>query len=209
MNTINFHEKLEELKEFAEFTKLHDVKMALKNPYKKAFTERILKYSNSENGSIKLLVKSLIDGYDNRKDAYFLVTINPKECEINELQEIINHIQKRHNWVKIMCYTFEQRSTTYEEMGKGKHIHMIIKKNKRKSEVIRELYNSLKNNCETNNHINVKLIKNNMEMGKVEQYMKGKKKDKDNEDKLLKCSINETWRLENNLLNIYYILYNT
>jgi len=94
-------------------------------------------------------------------------------------------------------------------MGKGKHIHMIIKKNKRKSEVIRELYNSLKNNCETNNHINVKLIKNNMEMGKVEQYMKGKKKDKDNEDKLLKCSINETWRLENNLLNIYYILYNT
>jgi hypothetical protein len=209
MNTINFHEKLEELKEFAEFTKLHDVKMALKNPYKKAFIERILKYSNSENGSIKLLVKSLIDGYDNRKDAYFLVTINPKECEINELQEIINHIQKRHNWVKIMCYTFEQRSTTYEEMGKGKHIHMIIKKNKRKSEVIRELYNSLKNNCETNNHINVKLIKNNMEMGKVEQYMKGKKKDKDNEDKLLKCSINETWRLENNLLNIYYILYNT
>ena len=209
MNTINFHEKLEELKEFAEFTKLHDVKMALKNPYKKAFIERILKYSNSENGSIKRLVKSFIDGYDNRKDAYFLVTINPKECEINELQEIINHIQKRHNWVKIMCYTFEQRSTTYEEMGKGKHIHMIIKKNKRKSEVIRELYNSLKNNCETNNHINVKLIKNNMEMGKVEQYMKGKKKDKDNEDKLLKCSINETWRLENNLLNIYYILYNT
>jgi hypothetical protein len=205
MNDGLYLKKFAELREFQEFSCSHDVKMNLKNPYSKLFIDRIRKYIDSDNENIKLFAKCAIDIYENRKTSYFFVTINPREIELSQLKSFINLCQVHHkSWFECLSYSFEQRGETFDDVGKGKHIHMIIKKNdKKKSDVIRELFSTLKNYCSNPEHINVRKVKNDFEKCNVEKYMKGiKSTEKENKSK--KCYFDEVFRNMNDLSKIYY-----
>jgi len=137
---------------------------------------------------------------------YLTVTINPKECNISDLHDIIDIINKK-KWVNLICYSFEQRGETTIDKGVGKHIHLILSKPDELERstptcIRRLLYNSLKEYFDSNTDKIIKVKKvNNVGKTKYEEYMKG---DKD-ESKLRRVEIDNIWRKENNLKTIYYI----
>jgi len=137
---------------------------------------------------------------------YLTVTINPKECNISDLHDIIDIINKK-KWVNLICYSFEQRGETTIDKGVGKHIHLILSKPDELERstptcIRRLLYNSLKEYFDSNTDKIIKIKKvNNVSKTKYEEYMKG---DKD-ESKLRRVEIDNIWRKENNLNKIYYI----
>ncbi|ARF12649.1 hypothetical protein Klosneuvirus_12_6 [Klosneuvirus KNV1] len=137
---------------------------------------------------------------------YLTVTINPKECNISDLHDIIDIINKK-KWVNLICYSFEQRGETTIDKGVGKHIHLILSKPDELERstptcIRRLLYNSLKEYFDSNTDKIIKVKKvNNVGKTKYEEYMKG---DKD-ESKLRRVEIDNIWRKENNLNKIYYI----
>lgn len=136
--------------------------------------------------------------YKKKDPTYFFITINPIECTISDLTNIINIIMKR-KFVNIYCYTFEQRGTTLTDIGKGKHIHLIIDKTIAKSDAIKYIHNSIKKYC-TQENIDIREITEN---GKIirENYMRGHK----TFDKLESVEIDNIWRKENNLSDFYQV----
>jgi len=140
---------------------------------------------------------------------YLLLTINPKECEIKDLKEIIKKIEKKE-WIKINSYVYEQRGETEQEKGKGKHIHMIIeyeeikkyyKKDKSPTHISQLLTMCLTKYIDNYKKIDIRKIYDDENKKKVEIYMQGIKEDK----KLKSVEINKKWREENELKQIYII----
>lgn len=137
---------------------------------------------------------------------YLTVTINPKDCNISDLHNIIDIINKK-KWVKIICYSFEQRGETTIDKGVGKHIHLILVKpdeleRSTPTQIRRLLYTSLKDYFDANNDKIIKVKKvNNIGKTQYEEYMKGSK----DESKIRRVEIDNIWRKENNLEKIYYI----
>lgn len=137
--------------------------------------------------------------YKKKDHLYFFITINPMECDIDAIEEIINIIKKK-KYIKLHCYTFEQRGININELGKGKHIHMIIDKTLAKSDILRFIHSSIKKYCTIEN-IDIRKITEN---GKIvrENYMKGHK----SFEKLESVEIDKIWRKENNLQDFYEII---
>jgi hypothetical protein len=137
--------------------------------------------------------------YKQKDKSYYFLTINPKECEINDLEIIIGKLKSK-KWMKIYSYVFEQRGETNDNKGIGKHIHLIIDNNKPKCEVIREIHNAIKIYCEKEK-IDLKKMDQN---GKAirEKYMKGDKI----ESKLSSVKIDKIWRKENKLKDIFILI---
>lgn len=132
--------------------------------------------------------------YIPKEISYFFVTLNPPECTIDDLKLIISKLSNRC-WFKIHSYVFEQRGDTNETKGNGKHIHLIIEKLIRKSQVINNTKTALKKLFDSIK-IDIREITIN---GKYirEQYMKGHKAF----NKLECVKIDQIWRKDNNLLD--------
>ena len=164
-----------------------------KNKYIKKYIDDL----NEKAKEIKL--KSKRGKYTDKGKQYLFITINPRECDIKDLDKIIDKLRKK---LYIYNYVYEQRGEKVEEMGKGKHIHMITKKEKAPSDTIRDIkYGINKLNLIDNvNKIDIKKV-NREGRRKCELYMQGKK----SEEKREKQKINEIWREKNKLEEIYVI----
>nr|UOF79429.1 rep protein [Cressdnaviricota sp.] len=150
---------------------------------------------------IEYVLKHYRAGVDTETKSYF-VTVNPKEkTELSVLQKLLTNFLKRRI-IKDYIYSYEQRSETMEDIGKGLHIHMLIKVQSDKSKYLRQyLGESFKRviGYNNNNIINIRHITKDMIEDKI-SYIKGYKWDKEKDKKIL---IDKEFRKNNNLLEFY------
>lgn len=144
-------------------------------------TERILKI-----GRYRYLRKP-------KNKAHYFITISLETSSLEDIRKAIQRTLKKC-WIvnNTWYYCIEQRGDSQETMGRGLHIHLLILKNKRKSQVIRELAGTFKIKS---NFIDVRF-------GETEElylrrifYLKGEKK----ESKLDKVKYDILFRQKNNL----------
>lgn len=88
---------------------------------------------------------------ENKKVQYYMVTINwrPGSC----VQDVTRVVQKllSKKWVKWVGYTYQ-----WGENKTNFHTHMIILNTKAKSQIVREFYNTCKNDVTSQDCIDVK-----------------------------------------------------
>lgn len=133
---------------------------------------------------------------------YVFITINPPEgIDIELFKKTLERVVKK-NWIIEYDYVFEQRSENPDEF-KGLHSHMLLKynKDKRDSQVIREIGNTIKNIVDISNiHLfNTKFIQYDEYLRKY-KYITEQKAD---EAKHAKQAVDIIFRERNNLLSVY------
>jgi len=121
--------------------------------------------------------------------SYYFITINPKECSVLVLDRIMYNIRKK-KWIKVKNYCYEQRGETDDERGIGKHIHMMIEKNRPRSRVLTEIHNTVKEYC-GKEKIDIVLVNSDSEERYI-NYMNGNK----SAEKQNKVKQDKLWRSE-------------
>lgn len=141
--------------------------------------------------------KSKRGKYNIDKVKYVFVTLNPDDCTIVQLKNIIDIIKTKYD---ICSYVFEQRGAELQHFGHGKHIHMILKKDSTTSDMLRRLFSSIKKTklFDDIQKIDIQKISNK---DTVEHYMQGKK----DPVKLPSYDMTVMWRIKNKLKHIYVI----
>lgn len=114
------------------------------------------------------------------------ITLNFKEGTTpkNGIKLLDNILSKK--WIPqgSVHYTHEQRGATPTECGKGYHIHLLITNiRKPKSQIHRELYNTVKNFVGNPQHVDVRMIPKEWVEDKI-AYINGDKWDPDKQDKV-------------------------
>lgn len=204
------NKKLDKLKELLEYKKRPEIKEL----EKKICKEELLR--NQENKGYYLTVEDYKEGLRKRAEAvkikvnkrgkykkqktidYLFVTINPIECEITELKNIIERLDNKE--IKICSYIFEQRGETDDEIGKGKHIHMLIKKRNSISYYKRRILSMLRKTELIEYQESINIIEVTNKEG-IDYYMQGKKAP----EKLTKMKYTKIWREQNKLKDIYIV----
>ncbi len=138
----------------------------------------------------------------NRKDLVF-ITINPKpEVSLEKFLTIVHHTANRKMFLH-GSYCLEQRGTTLEDIGKGMHAHFAMERDKsyKPSKIAKNISNSLLKQDIIGHakHVDVRQYPMKFLQDKIE-YMSGNKWDKGKEEAV---KINKTWRVQNDLKNIY------
>lgn len=128
---------------------------------------------------------------------YFItISFDDKKIDPKNIPKYMEGVIKK-KWVESYIYCIEQRSEE-EDVYYGYHVHILIKPNKKiaKSDVIREIYSTLKKYMEGQNYIDVQKVNHRQN---IINYMKGEK----NEMKLEKSKNDKPFRQKNNLEDIY------
>lgn len=153
-----------------------------------------------------LMKSSLTERKENTYEylPYMFITVNPKpDCTLVQFQQLI-HKMLLKKWLKSYVYVLEQRSTNEEEIGKGFHMHIIIKKPDGKSvaHMIREIASTFKKVCDISNYhcYNTKQISEEEYKRKL-VYILGRKQDVDKE---AKQDIDRLWRQRMNIKSFYF-----
>lgn len=137
--------------------------------------------------------------YKKHKDIkYIFITINPMECTVNDIYDIIKKLEKMKN-LKIESYVFEQRGETMDDMGIGKHIHILAKKECAISEFKRRIMSALKKTKLIKDENKINIINVTDKEG-IEHYMQGKK----SPEKFKKMKITRRWREIYGMHHIYH-----
>jgi len=135
----------------------------------------------------------------------YFVTINPTQCDLNILTDIVDNITDANYTPDILAYVYEQRSDKKENMGVGGHIHMLVKNTCKASLITRSIYRAICKLDRTHDYINsincinVVEVKSDTQLKKFINYMKGKK----SPDKMPVCAINTEWRKLNCVEQFY------
>lgn len=133
-----------------------------------------------------------------RNNAFVTINWKPGTSVDTAIRLLRNVFQK--TWVDKYHYTFEQRGEHIEELGKGFHSHLLfIEVDKPKSQISREIYNTVKNYVGNKLHVDVRMIPTDWIADKLE-YMRGNKWDSDKEQK---TKMDVLWRQQNHLETIY------
>jgi len=134
---------------------------------------------------------------------YYFLTVNPKPTI--GLRDFIKTVEKAlsKKWLNYCIYVYEQRGECEAELGKGFHTHIIFKKNLSHTHTLREMKNSFKNMCDTDNYhvYNIKNIGEEEKLRKI-QYILDKKADN---NKHLKQDMDIIWRQKEKLKSHYII----
>lgn len=163
-------------------------------------------YDNLKNKLInsKTFFQGLCEKKENCENLYnyIFITYNPPEgIELDLFKKVMERVVKK-NWIARYDYVFEQRSENPDEI-KGLHCHMLLeyRKDKRNSEVIREIANTVKNIVDTSNYhlFNTKFIGYDEFMRK-QKYITEAKADI---AKHAKQAVDIIFRERNNLLSVY------
>lgn len=161
--------------------------------------------------STRQAIRSLqISPLQERKEIYnyLWLTVNPTpETTFVDFQKYVQKaIAKK--WLKSFVYVYEQRGTSQEDMGRGFHLHAIIKKpeDKAPAHCVRELNNTFKKCCDTSNYhcFNTKWIGEEEYKRKLE-YILGQKESTSENNKQLKQEMDKVWR-QMRCIEPYYIL---
>lgn len=80
---------------------------------------------------------------------YMFININPMEdISIEQIQKVMQKLLSK-KWLKDAIYVIEQRGKNESELGKGKHIHLLLHRNGVKpSDIKREIANTIKHICD-------------------------------------------------------------
>lgn len=137
---------------------------------------------------------------------WFLLTINVDESRagLKDLQQCVTKLLKK-KWIVEWHYAIEQRGKTVEEVGKGVHAHVLIKRSDTKtkwSEISRECKNTCQNVCDASNPsvLNFRKLFSSDDVKKSFKYINGSKKDEWKQDAV---NMNSEWRQENGLQDLY------
>lgn len=113
------------------------------------------------------------------KSDYAFITINPHpQASLTEFKAALDKSVKK-SFIKKSLFVIEQRAENMEELGKGFHAHMLIKKDDyRFSHLRREFASTFKKLCDTSNPscLNISLCKKE-DIKKRQNYMLDKKAD--------------------------------
>lgn len=201
-----------ELKEFVIQRKIIEIDNRMKykslekvvnSYYYNYFNKLILESDDVE--SFLPLFKEIKEELKNKKENgnYMFINVNPaSNISLFSFLKIIDKFIKR-KYILDYLYVLEQRGESLEELGKGFHLHMIIKKKESKS------FNTLTKDagmvfnpmCDTSNYhfFNTQYIKE-CDMEKRRNYIIGRKADP---KKHLKQDMDIIWRKENNIKSYY------
>lgn len=140
---------------------------------------------------------------------YMWITINPKpSVALGEFRKVITRILTKTCFADVLaCY--EQRAVSKEDLGKGFHVHILVKRNLNYKPI--KLKQNIKNSCKkivgninADYSINLQTIGTEFAKDK-KQYILGEKYGKDDEGNLKKDkqSMDDIWRKQEGI-NAYY-----
>lgn len=137
----------------------------------------------------------------NAENQYWFVTVNPHpDTELKQLMKCVDKVLKK-KWMTKYIYVYEQRQDEIDKPYHGIHMHMVVEKgDKKKAEVIREVYNTCKRIVGSKQAVDVKPLENAHDLAVRLNYMLGQKAD---EEKRKKQVIDKIFRQENNLQSFY------
>lgn len=131
---------------------------------------------------------------ENKKDPkIYWITINPKnEISFADFEAKMRKFLTR-KWIKEYYATFEQRSEDYKNpFGFHCHALLVVSESKRKSEILRETFNSFKDMVGNKLHCDVRNYPYSFFADKM-AYLRG---EKDDEAKDRKVEADRLWRNE-------------
>lgn len=136
-------------------------------------------------------------------NGYVFITINPKpDVSLQAFRDKVDKFVERNMFTEYR-YVYEQRSETEEEMGKGFHAHILLKRNLdyKPYKIGVNTKNTFKDITEVNNPkiLNIQNIGADFAKDK-DEYMTGVKTG-ENKDK--KQAIDILWRKANNIESVY------
>lgn len=146
----------------------------------------------------------LITGTDKPKQN-FMITIRPKDNMVNieVFKEKISKLVRRACFIE-WTYSFEQKGTCPEDLGKGFHVHIVAQmKQRSKSEVLRDITTSfndwIRDGIIESNCIDVCVTKNPESL--VQNYLIDYKSDDDHKEPTKVWD--GIWKEHNSLQDIY------
>lgn len=138
------------------------------------------------------------------KQSYF-ITIRPDCSKVHflEFKEKVDSFVARTCFTSVK-YSFEQKATTPSELGEGFHVHLVAQsKHRSKGECLRDTLSSwntwISEGKIASNCIDVSVTRNGESL--VQNYLIDYKSDDGHKEPTK--SMDELWRLENNLLALY------
>lgn len=135
------------------------------------------------------------------QNKYYFITICPyDDIEISSLVKVMDKIIKKR-WFTSYVYVYEQRQSEEDKPYHGIHTHIIVEKGTvKKSEVIREVYNTSKDIVGSKQSIDVKILETDNDLKTRINYIIGQKSTL---EKQQKQKIDILFRQKNNLQNYY------
>lgn len=139
------------------------------------------------------------------KDKYAMITIRPAEgtCLVYFEKAVANFMDRP--WILGAEYHFEQTGDSYEELGEGFHVHMVVKckSSIRVTEILKHIAADFdcRYSVQIGNNRN-KFLKNERDLEYALNYIRG---DKHEESKEAAVEMNEEWRTINGLKDVYYV----
>jgi len=147
----------------------------------------------------------------------FFYTLAPREdVSLKELLKVINKLVSK-KWLNNGIWVIEQRGINDDEIGKGKHLHLLFKRNgKSLYEIDREFLSSVKNIIMQldkdrpdykewlNKFHNFRQIKDE-DVVKLKEYILGEKDERNDKTKKIKQTFDKKYRILNNLKSYYII----
>lgn len=182
-------------------------KRVLQLQYEELYRLRNLAKPNEIQKEIQELRNSLGEKVDTLSKPYIWLCVNPSQTlTLCEFKKMIDKMVTK-KWLTSYVYVLEQRGMTEEELGKGFHLHAIIKKpdDKKPSHCIRELSNTFKKACDVSNFhfFQTKFIDEAEKERKLE-YILGQKEYTDENRKDLKQIMDKVWRQKFNIQPYFF-----
>ena len=140
---------------------------------------------------------------EDHHNLYLFVTISPKtSVHLEEFTKTVEKLVKRQMF-SAYAYAFEQRASTPEEVGKGFHVHILLRRNLsyKPSKIKKNMANTCKGLCDTNDNrvFNVQFIGTEFARDKMEYIRGGKTGD----GKDQKMDMDIIFREKNNMPSLY------
>lgn len=137
---------------------------------------------------------------------HYMITIRPKlecDCTIDDLKTMTERLVNRKCFLSY-TYSFEQKGTCPEDLGKGFHVHIVARmKQRSKGEVVRDCVNTFNSWVEKGwmepQGIDVKVTKNPTDL--VQHYLIDYKSDDDHKEPTK--SWDTIWRGHHSLDSLY------
>lgn len=157
----------------------------------------IRKYEQELNMKKKQMIAN------DHNNLFLFVTINPKpDVKLEDFTKTVKKLVERQMF-SAYAYAFEQRASTPEEVGKGFHVHILMKRNLnyKPSKIKKNMENTCKTICNTkdNRVFNVQFIGTEFARDKIEYITGGKT----GEGKDQKMDMDIIFRKNNDMSDVY------
>jgi len=196
--------KLDRQLEYIQMTKKCDEQILRRIRMKEYETDSLgERWANIRKYEQELTKKKKTMIANEHNNLYLFVTINPKpEVKLEDFTKTVEKLVKRQMF-SAYAYAFEQRASAPEEVGKGFHVHILMKRNinYKPCRIKKNMENTCKSICNTkdNRVFNVQFIGTEFARDKMEYISGGKTGD----GKDQKMDMDIIFRENNDMLSIY------